>query len=552
MGPTLSARKDDSTPARVWTRARRRGFTLVELLVAVLIAGIFFAAAAPVFVNALRVTRDDTARVTAQSIAQEKMEQIRRLQFNELPKLTDGSVDLSTWMGGAFTTTVEGYVGTAAKTYTVAYTVAFEPASASPTAAQRAQVEVRVSWTDVNGRPAHLKLGTVLSRQFSGPGVQKVTLSPVNMQTPPELNGSPTTVTVYLTPQDAGENNANISSVAVTVADVDNSSFTPAVLTATPAAAGVYTATWDQSGATVNDTFSFTALATDISGTPGNPFTVSAKLVTAADPNPVTGLTIAEGDRRLLLTWDDSAAASFDHYEIWRGPSPSAATQLVESIQASGYIDTGLTNGTTYHYQVRVVDTEGNVSPWVTGSGAPSVQADVTEPDTPGSFTATRVNANAVLAWTVPGAGPSGLAGYFIYRDGEPYARFAPGGEVGVEVTYEDVIGYSLAHTYSVVAFSGVGLISAATPTLTVDTATAPLADLTVTTTRASAVSINLVQTDVRPDPRDAGTKTATSLAGAVWTGLPCGMYRITATHDGQQVIRNITLTQNTTVTSGF
>jgi type II secretory pathway pseudopilin PulG len=97
----------------------------VELLVAVLIAGIFFAAAAPVFVNALRVTRDDTAKVTAQNIAQQKMEQIRRLQFNELPKLTDGSVDLSTWMGGAFTTTVEGYVGTAAKTYTVAYTVAF-------------------------------------------------------------------------------------------------------------------------------------------------------------------------------------------------------------------------------------------------------------------------------------------------------------------------------------------------------------------------------------------------------------------------------------------
>jgi len=305
-------------------------------------------------------------------------------------------------------------------------------------------VEVRVSWTDVNGRPAHLTLGTVLARQFSGPGVQKVTLSPVNMQTPPELNGSPTTVTVYLTPQDAGENNANISSVTVTVADVDNSSFTPAVLPATSTATGVYTATWDQSGATANDTFSFTAVATDTNKTPGNPFTVNAKLVTAADPDPVTRLTIAEGDRRLLLTWDDSVAAAFDHYEIWRGPSPSATTQLVESIQASGYIDTGLTNGTTYHYQVRMVDTEGNVSPWVTGSGTPSVQADVTEPDTPGSFTATRVNANAVLGWTVPSAGPSGLAGYFIYRDGEPYARFAPGGEVDAEVTYEDVIGYSL------------------------------------------------------------------------------------------------------------
>lgn len=531
---------------------RERAFTLVELLVAVLVAGIFFAAAVPVFVNGLRATRADTARVTAQNIAQQKMEQIRKLQFNQLVNLTDGSVDLTTWMGGAFNPTVEGYVGTTPKTYTVTYTVKFNPANASPTAAQNAEVVVEVSWSNVTGRTAHLKLGTVISRQFSGPGIQKVTLSPVNEMPQPQLNGSPTTITVFITPQDAGANNASIHSVTITIADVNNSSFTPVALTASPAGNGVYTASWDQSGATVNDVYSFTALATNTSQVPGNPFTVSAKLITGQNPSPVTGFTVAPGDGRLLLTWDNSTASTFDHYEIWRGTSPTSTTQLVGSIQASGYIDTGLTNGTTYHYRVRVVDVAGNTSTWVTGSMTPAVQADATPPDAPGSFAVVRSNANAVLSWTMPSAGSSGVAGYFIYRDDSPYARFAPGGDVGSEVTYQDVIGYSVAHTYHVVAFNGVGLVSAATPTLGVDTATPPLASLTVTTTQAAGVSINVVQTDAQPDPRDVGTKTATSLSPAVWTALPCGSYRITATRNGSQVIRNIVLTQDTTVASGL
>ena len=61
-------------------------------------------------------------------------------------------------MGGAFKPCVVSYVGTSGKTYTVAYNVTFNPASAAPTAAQNAKITVTVSWTDVSSATAHVTL----------------------------------------------------------------------------------------------------------------------------------------------------------------------------------------------------------------------------------------------------------------------------------------------------------------------------------------------------------------------------------------------------------
>ncbi len=228
---------------------------------------------------------------------------------------------------------------------------------------------------------------------------------------------------------------------------------------------------------------------------------------------------------------------------------------LVTDLRASGYIDEGLVNGTTYYYQVRVVDNDGNNSTWVPVSGRPAAQADVTAPGTPGSFAAVRSTANAALTWTVPSAGASGIGGYFIYRDGAtlPYARVVPSGILGDSVNYTEIVGYSIAHTYSVVAFSGVGLVSASSAVLTVPAGTPTIQTLTVTATNlVSSATISVVQTDALPDPLDCGTKIATSSASAVWPGLPYGSYTITATANGTQIVQSITLVQDTTLASGF
>jgi len=367
-----------------------RGFSFVELLVTIIIVAIFFAAAVPIFANAVKATSADQMRVVAQSIAQQKMEQIRELEFDLLIKLTDGSVDLTTWMGGQFNPTVLSYTGLSAKTYTATYAVVLTPVNASATDAQYAQVTVDVSWVDVfktspaadaPKRTGHVILATTVSRQFSGPAVNNVTLSPVNGLK--QLVGASTTITVYISPQDAGTNNSSVGSVKVVVADVNNATFTPVTLIASAVSTGVFTTSWDQASATANDVYSFTAQATSTSQNPGNPFSVNAKLVTGQNPDPIANFLIARGDQCLLLTWDNSNASDFNHYELWRGPSLSSMTQLVANLSASGYIDTGLTNGTTYFYQVRVVDNDGNKSTWVTGSELPATPTDITTPGTP-------------------------------------------------------------------------------------------------------------------------------------------------------------------------
>jgi prepilin-type N-terminal cleavage/methylation domain-containing protein len=56
-----------------------RGFSLVELLVTVVLAGIIFLAMVPLFVNVLKRTSTDTRRVVATNVAQARVEAIRLL-----------------------------------------------------------------------------------------------------------------------------------------------------------------------------------------------------------------------------------------------------------------------------------------------------------------------------------------------------------------------------------------------------------------------------------------------------------------------------------------
>jgi len=62
----------------------QRGFTLVELLVTIIIAAIVFAAMVPFIANALSRTAEDQVRVDANNIAQDRIEQIRLLDFAQI------------------------------------------------------------------------------------------------------------------------------------------------------------------------------------------------------------------------------------------------------------------------------------------------------------------------------------------------------------------------------------------------------------------------------------------------------------------------------------
>jgi carboxypeptidase D len=76
------------------------------------------------------------------------------------------------------------------------------------------------------------------------------------------------------------------------------------------------------------------------------------------------GLTGAMGaDGRVTLSWDAATDASPPiTYEVYRAPASGGQTFAapVDTTQALTYVDTSVTNGSTYYYVVRAVDAEGN------------------------------------------------------------------------------------------------------------------------------------------------------------------------------------------------
>jgi len=118
-----------------------RGFSLVELLVTIVLAGIVFAALVPVFVSAQKASAGDRSRNTATNIAQDRIEKIRLLAFDQI--VNDSShLQSDTFAGGQFgsTSTPAG----SGKTYSVTYSVENVPSTG---AVNYKRVSVTVSWT---------------------------------------------------------------------------------------------------------------------------------------------------------------------------------------------------------------------------------------------------------------------------------------------------------------------------------------------------------------------------------------------------------------------
>jgi prepilin-type N-terminal cleavage/methylation domain-containing protein len=108
----------------------RHGFSFIELLVTIVIAGIIFAAMVPVFASALKKTAGDNLRVTATNIAQDRLEKIRQLPYPEIiansasPTATPNLYNPS-YAGGQFVTTYTP-VGSS-KVFTISYSVDIQP-----------------------------------------------------------------------------------------------------------------------------------------------------------------------------------------------------------------------------------------------------------------------------------------------------------------------------------------------------------------------------------------------------------------------------------------
>jgi prepilin-type N-terminal cleavage/methylation domain-containing protein len=158
-----------------------RGFSLVELLVTVLLAGIIFLAMVPLFVNVLKRTSADTRRVVATNVAQARVESLRLLASTLGPTptsitepigyaaITTANLNSPGFASGLFATSFPAAHG--GPPYQVSYTVTPD---ANATAASKV-ITVTVSRPGVDSFNTTVKTtiknpNAIVATSTSGPG----------------------------------------------------------------------------------------------------------------------------------------------------------------------------------------------------------------------------------------------------------------------------------------------------------------------------------------------------------------------------------------------
>jgi type II secretory pathway pseudopilin PulG len=179
--------------------ARLAGFSMIELLVTVLLAGIIFAAMVPVFASALKKTTQDNFRVTATNIAQDRIEKIRTLDFIDI---TSDNLNNATFADNQFGTS---FVTISGKSYNVeSYFVADAP--------KYKTIRVTVSWS------AAASDSTTVQTVVMDPTAEVVGSSPTPSATPSPNSTTGTTYTLMVSVTD----NDVDSNYGVKVVRIDN------------------------------------------------------------------------------------------------------------------------------------------------------------------------------------------------------------------------------------------------------------------------------------------------------------------------------------------
>jgi fibronectin type 3 domain-containing protein len=140
-------------------------------------------------------------------------------------------------------------------------------------------------------------------------------------------------------------------------------------------------------------------------------------------PVAPANLTATAGNGVVTLTWTASAGAT--DYNVQRATSSGGPyTQLaqVAAPASNGYIDSSVTNGTTYYYVVQTLTPAGSSAYTPEVSATPGVPG--VSPAAPTNLTATPGNAVVTLTWTAS----TGATGYNVKRattSGGPYTQLA-------------------------------------------------------------------------------------------------------------------------------
>jgi fibronectin type 3 domain-containing protein len=147
--------------------------------------------------------------------------------------------------------------------------------------------------------------------------------------------------------------------------DVNGTPINASLIVARPQEPGSYHDTSVVNGST----YHYLLVAVDLDGNRSEPSNQADASPTDSTPPAVpTGLAAVVGDATVTLTWTAGTEADLAGYNVYRSsgstPVDTTGTPLngATLLSLPSYTDTGLSNGTTYHYAVTAVDTAGNES----------------------------------------------------------------------------------------------------------------------------------------------------------------------------------------------
>ena len=177
-------------------------------------------------------------------------------------------------------------------------------------------------------------------------------------------------------------------------------------------------------------------------------------------PGPPTGLWTSYGNGSVTINWTaptDSGTSSVNDYQYryrdstvttWGDWTNCESTSTVKSVD-------GLTNGTTYNFQVRTITNDGYSIASSLVSGTPS-----TTPGAPYNITTTSYTTSVRLNWTAPSNGGSAITDYQIAHAGRnnSFGDWASAGDTNSGETVSGLLpGNSYKFKVRAVNINGVG-----------------------------------------------------------------------------------------------
>lgn len=156
------------------------------------------------------------------------------------------------------------------------------------------------------------------------------------------------------------------------------------------------------------------AAATPLTVEPGGSLTdIDAAMSYPQPPDAPLALTAVGGLKQVALSWQEptnSGDFPVDYYDVYRS-EPSLGSVLVSSQVETAYVDTDLSDATSYSYQVFAVSEAGEGTPASASAKTWSL------PAAPALSAPTVVPNQVQLSWTAPNDdGGTPITGYNVYR----------------------------------------------------------------------------------------------------------------------------------------